>query len=378
MHMLSSLFTMIQHSLFPFIEENSGPLSEKEREFVRVAELADVSRHIGAYRRSGRGRKRKDRQSLALAFLAKAVWNLATTRALVEYLKASPTLRRLCGWHSVSEVPSESTFSRSFAQFSKGRLPCRIHESMVVKGFGGRIVGHVSRDATAIEVREKPAGKPKNEVKQTQARKPPLAEAPLLGNKRQVRRKKGEGCPGKQFFRLDMQVGRGLGENIKELPCVCDKGAKRNSRGNFSTWNGYKLHLDVADGDIPISAILTSASTHDSQAAIPLMQMSTGRVTYLYELGDSAYDAKQIVGYSRFLGHVPIVEANKRRKTAIPFSPAQQARFKERSSVERVNSNLKDNYCGRSIRVRGAIKVLTHLMFGVVALTAAQLFNLLE
>jgi hypothetical protein len=29
---------------------------------------------------------------------------------------------------------------------------------------------------------------------------------------------------------------------------------------------GYKLHLDVADGDIPISAVLTSASLHDSQA----------------------------------------------------------------------------------------------------------------
>ena len=30
------------------------------------------------------------------------------------------------------------------------------------------------------------------------------------------------------------------------------------------TWIGYKLHIDVADGQIPISCILTSASLHDS------------------------------------------------------------------------------------------------------------------
>jgi hypothetical protein len=29
-------------------------------------------------------------------------------------------------------------------------------------------------------------------------------------------------------------------------------------------WRGYKLHLSTIDGDIPVSAILTSASTHDS------------------------------------------------------------------------------------------------------------------
>jgi len=60
------------------------------------------------------------------------------------------------------------------------------------------------------------------------------------------------------------------------------------------------------------------------------------------------------------------------------MDPAQAARYNERSSAERVNSNLKDNYCGRFVRVRGAAKAMAHLMFGIVALTAAQLFQLLE
>ena len=68
------------------------------------------------------------------------------------------------------------------------------------------------------------------------------------------------------------------------------------------SWIGYKLHLDVADGDIPVSAMITSASVHDSQVAVPLIQMSSDRVTYLYDLADSAYDAPHIKGYSRLLG----------------------------------------------------------------------------
>jgi len=38
--------------------------------------------------------------------------------------------------------------------------------------------------------------------------------------------------------------------------------------GNQQYRRGYKLHLDVADGQIAISGILTAASLHDSQVAI--------------------------------------------------------------------------------------------------------------
>ena len=138
-----------------------------------------------------------------------------------------------------------------------------------------------------------------------------------------------------------------------------------------------KLHLGVSDGDIPISAILSSASVHDSQVAIPLMQMSSERVTHLYDLADCAYDAKQIKAYSHSSGRVPIIASNKRGGESIPMEPAKAVRFRERSSAERVNSNLKDNYGGRFVRVRGAAKVMAHLMFGIIALTAKQLFNML-
>ena len=47
-----------------------------------------------------------------------------------------------------------------------------------------------------------------------------------------------------------------------------------------------KLHIDTADCGVPLSAILTSASIHDSQVAIPLAMMTAGRVTNLYDLMD--------------------------------------------------------------------------------------------
>lgn len=44
--------------------------------------------------------------------------------------------------------------------------------------------------------------------------------------------------------------------------------------------------------------------------------------------------------------------------------------------VERVYSRLKDEFGARSVRLRGASKIMAHLMFGVLALTVDQLLPL--
>ena len=72
------------------------------------------------------------------------------------------------------------------------------------------------------------------------------------------------------------------------------------------------MHIDAADGGIPLSCILTSASLHDSQAAIPLATMTVARVTNLYDLMDSAYDAPEIRAHSASMGHVAIIDVNPR------------------------------------------------------------------
>jgi hypothetical protein len=97
---------------------------------------------------------------------------------------------------------------------------------------------------------------------------------------------------------------------LAELPTACDVGCKKNSKGYKETWNGYKLHLDVACGQIPVSCVLTSASVHDSQVAIPLMTMTSARIAYLYDLMDAAYDAAAIHDHGKALGHMPIIDRN--------------------------------------------------------------------
>ena len=154
---------------------------------------------------------------------------------------------------------------------------------------------------------------------------------------------------------------------------------------------GYKLHVDTADGGIPISCIMTSASTHDSQVAIPLGTLTAGRVENLYDLMDAAYDSIEIWAHCILLGHKPIIDVNPRRsvdmqealkqekkarRTLGLFFP-EERRYVERSGSERINGRLKDEFGGRHVRVRGYDKVLAHLMFGMTVLTASQLMRLI-
>ena len=58
------------------------------------------------------------------------------------------------------------------------------------------------------------------------------------------------------------------------------------------------------------------------------------------------------------------------------MAPAEQVRYRERSSVERVFSNF-EYYGSKTVRIRGAKKVMAHLMFGVIALTANQRISMI-
>ena len=358
---LSTINIHMQRSLFPALEEEIGVLSSKEQQFVRIIELLDIRPLLADQCWCGTGRKPHSRVAMARAFIAKAVWNIPTTRGLVDRIRTSPSLRRLCGWDRVCDIPDESIFSRAFKLFALKNLPSNLHKNLVEEHLGNHLCGHVSRDSTAIIGREKPL------KKKTEPKKPKKLGRPRKGEKRE-----------KKTRRLEEQPGRSLKKNLKALPKACDVGTKKNSKGYKQSWIGYKLHLDVVDGDIPVSAILTSASLHDSQASIPLAQITATRVTNLYDLMDAAYDAPEIHAFSRRLGHVPIIDHNPRRGgVKKKMDPPEKQRYKERSSAERVNSNLKDNYGGRHVRVRGPKKVDCHLMFGLVALTATQLFNLI-
>ena len=66
-----------------------------------------------------------------------------------------------------------------------------------------------------------------------------------------------------------------------------------------------------------MSCLLSSASLHDSQAAIPLAQMSARRVSYCYELMDAAYDCTESHQHASQSGPVAIIDPNPRRNAAL-------------------------------------------------------------
>jgi len=380
---ISWIKAKIQSDLFPHVGEClKDPLTEKEKRLIITLEVVKIEDHVKTPEYQWMGRKLKDRYAIARAFVAKAVYDFNTTSGLIEALKAMTNLRRICGFdgsviveeregktvsgtilrlkRKKTTLPSEATFSRAFAEFADSGLGDRVHDALVKEHMSAQIIGHISRDATAIIGNEKPAKKEKSEAK-------PAAK---LGRPR-----KGEERP-KEEKRMCRQVKQTLDEALRDLPTVCDVGCKRNSKGYKETWIGYKLHVDTSDCGLPITAVLTSASLHDSQVAIPMMKKTTERVAYLYDLMDSAYDAAQIHELSKTLGHVPIIDRNPRRGDALPMTPAEAVRYNERSAAERTNSRLKGEFGGETVMVRGHKKVRLHLMFGIVALFIDQLLKL--
>lgn len=360
MERISYLLGSVQRSLFPYLREEVGELTENERRFVLVLEVVEIEKYVRNHH--WLGRKPKDRKPLARSFVAKAFYNIPTTGALLARLRRDKTLRQLCGWEYWYQVPSESTFSRTFDEFAQSDMADKVHEALVKEYMSDDVVWHVSRDSTAIEAREKPMKK----VKAAASKEPCKRGRP----------KKDEVRPLPEKKRLEKQREWSLEECLRDLPRVCDVGTKKDSKGHKTSWTGYKFNVDVADGGIPLSGITTSASMHDSQAAIPLAKMTGERVESFYDLMDAAYDAEPIRQMSLEMGHVPIIDRNSRGGRKISMEPDRTRRYNNRTTAERFNSDLKDNHGGSMVRVRGNKKVHAHLMFGVLVIFAKAVIGL--
>ena len=380
---IAQFSNLLQSELFPLLEAAVGPLGKQAKLLAAVVSLQPLAKWM--IRSSRLGRRPCSRQSLATAFLAKAIYHLPTTRHLIQRLQTDTQLRRLCGWDSAAQVPAEATFSRAFAEFASAGLPAQIHAALVQQWQQQNIIEHIARDSTAIHARQRlPADRAKKS-RAACAEKPPVP-APYKtakgwhrrgrrGQKHQQKRQTAK----QRGPRLQRQQHMNLAEMLADLPRECSIGAKKNSQGHPQFWRGFKLHWDVADGRIPISCLLTGAAVHDSQAALPLMQMSAQRVRWQCETMDAAYDAQLIRQQSQKLGHEALIQPNPshaRSASENALSEADQQRFKKRTIVEQLNGRLKDEFGGRLIYYRGAQKIMAHLMFGVLALTVDQLLRL--
>ena len=351
--LFTSQWFTIQPDLFGHIEDELGILGDEEKEFIRICTVALDSGHFSKYLWRGNGRPPTSRISIFKMLVLKAQRNYVNTKETLKTVRLSPVLRRLCGWESVGDIPSESTVSRAFNQFAQDEIATVLHSEFVTSALGRNGIFHLSHDSSAIDAREK--GTRLKQSKEENA-------ATSLGAQR----------------------NRTADENFALLPQHCDWGFKRDSKGKKKTWKGYKLHLCCSDGDIPVVGFLSSANMHDSKAMIPMMQKASERFDYFYDLADAGYDATEIRQASITLNHVPIIDRNPRRGEKnvddaggrkIGIIEATTRRYFQRSSIERVFSHLHESHGGKFIHVRGHKKVFLHLMFGLIVITAEQIFR---
>jgi hypothetical protein len=368
-------WNVVQHELLPELMNELGALTPKLEKVVHTLEWVRIEEFVRSTW-NGVGRPPCERAWLANAFVAKAVLGLTTTAGLIERLQMDRARRRICGFPLCRKLPSEATFSRAFEAFAETRLAERVHEALVKEHLGEALIGHLSRDGTAIVARERPArthaASPAGDA---QASGTP-AEAAASAPKRRGRPRRGEVRAPAKASPLARQRAQSLAQMLAEIPTACDHGSKCNAQGYKIGWNGYKLHLDTADCGVPIAALLSSASMHDSRAAIPLSLISQARVTNLYDVMDAAYCSLELHDHCRRLGHVPLIDHNPRGGQKEAFDPADAIRYHERTAAERTNARLKEEFGANNVRVKGSTKVMGHLMFGVLALSADQLMRL--
>lgn len=94
---LSQTWLTIQDTLFPWLTEQLSELTQKQQELVTTLEMIRIEEFILSSH-GFPGRPPKDSGAIARAYIAKMVYNMPTTRLLLDRLKTDISLRRICGW----------------------------------------------------------------------------------------------------------------------------------------------------------------------------------------------------------------------------------------------------------------------------------------
>jgi len=378
---LSKMWTKVlnlEKSLFPALKEELRleALSQKEQKLISILDFAQIEKNITI---ASITNTPKDREEIARAFIAKSVYNIQTTRDLINRLHCDRTLRILCGWRYKNDIPSESKFSRVFQELSEINIAQKTHEKFVKEYLSQKTFFYNATDATKIPLRQKPVKKDKMEKVKHKAGRP----------------KKGETRePIKPKILQQQKELLTVEEKLTLVSRDCGVGIKQNSKGNREVWIGGKLHISAVDGDIPVTAFYSGANVHDSSVALPLIQETSKRVNYLYDLQDAGYDADIIREFSYKLGHRPIIDINpknsKELKAQIELMEHESKTFQyinqhlncdeehynQRSMVERVNKYLKDDFGCDKIYYQGATKVASVLAFGILSICIHQSLQL--
>ena len=99
--------------------------------------------------------------------------------------------------------------------------------------------------------------------------------------------------------RLALQESRTLEANLEDLPQGCDWVEKRDIKGNAYHWRGYKLHLSIGNGGVPlkymtIKTVKTEVITSEEPTAETLDCMKSVSSSIPTAAAISAMDGKTL------------------------------------------------------------------------------------
>ena len=147
----------LESSLFPILKEELRleELSHKEQKLIKILDFAQIEKNITVVSITNTP---KHREEIARAFIAKSVYNIQTTRDLIDRLKNDRTLRVLCGWR-YKTIFQVSLNLVEYLKLSELKIAQKTHEQFV-KGVSKRYtLFYNASDATKIPLREKPVKK---------------------------------------------------------------------------------------------------------------------------------------------------------------------------------------------------------------------------
>jgi len=204
----------LQNSLFPYLKDGLGVLSTKEEKLIKILDFARIESNITVVNITNTP---KDRKEMARAFIAKSVYNMQTTRDLIDRLKSDRTLRVLCGWRYKLDIPSESKFSRFFKEISDLKIAQRTQEQFIKEYLSDTIFIYNATDATKIPLREKPVKVQKEEKHKNRKGRP------KKGEKREPIKPK--------ILELQKEM-KTTNDMLSLVSTKCGVGVKQNSQGN--------------------------------------------------------------------------------------------------------------------------------------------------
>jgi transposase len=155
---------------------------------------------------------------------------------------------------------------------------------------------------------------------------------------------------------------------------------------------GYKAHIACdAKCELPLAFTVTPANVYDSTEYVNVLEnVARNDIKFKVTLADAGYDSKEnywitIAKYDA----IPIIAFNKpnlRKEKAerivesvIPIkrnSVDWKRYYNMRSSIERINSRLKEELSLKALKVRGLSKVKVHISISLIALLSISYVSL--